>query len=136
MLFVASECVQDGPIIIDGQKTDGIDSIYKECKKSGSSVGSAYSKSHGKVFEIFNGDFSHLAEMSDAKSVEGGYVTRAGVFSADGIDRGSALLASRLPKDLKGRIADLGAGWGYYHLKYCCALQSRNVICSKLNMPL
>ncbi len=42
-----------------------------------------------------------------------GFVTLPGVFSADGPDRGSALLAAALPAKLPGRIVDLGAGWGY-----------------------
>ena len=37
----------------------------------------------------------------------------AGIFSADHIDPGSALLAEHLPKNLRGRVADLGAGWGF-----------------------
>jgi len=36
-----------------------------------------------------------------------------GVFSFDHIDPGSALLVARLPVDLAGAGADLGAGWGY-----------------------
>jgi 16S rRNA (guanine1207-N2)-methyltransferase len=42
-----------------------------------------------------------------------GFQTQAGIFSADGIDPGSALLAEQLPKNLRGSVADLGAGWGY-----------------------
>ena len=36
-----------------------------------------------------------------------------GVFSADHIDPGSALLAEHLPRFLRGNVADLGAGWGF-----------------------
>jgi 16S rRNA (guanine1207-N2)-methyltransferase len=35
------------------------------------------------------------------------------VFSADGVDLASALLADALPEKLSGQVADLGAGWGY-----------------------
>jgi hypothetical protein len=35
------------------------------------------------------------------------------MFSHDRIDAGSELLASRLPNDFKGDVADFGAGWGY-----------------------
>jgi len=42
-----------------------------------------------------------------------GFTTRAGIFSADGIDPGSAFLAAHLPAHLRGRVADLGAGWGF-----------------------
>jgi 16S rRNA (guanine1207-N2)-methyltransferase len=35
------------------------------------------------------------------------------VFSADRVDPGSAQLAAALPRELSGRVADLGAGWGW-----------------------
>lgn len=41
------------------------------------------------------------------------FLSRPGVFAWDRIDAASALLAERLPQDLAGRAADLGAGWGY-----------------------
>jgi 16S rRNA (guanine1207-N2)-methyltransferase len=41
------------------------------------------------------------------------YLTQAGVFSSEHIDPGSILLARNLPANLRGRVADLGAGWGY-----------------------
>jgi 16S rRNA (guanine1207-N2)-methyltransferase len=41
------------------------------------------------------------------------YVTQAGIFSSDHIDPGSLLLGEYFPKNLRGRVADLGAGWGY-----------------------
>jgi len=42
-----------------------------------------------------------------------GFSVEAGIFSADHIDPGSALLAAHLPGNLRGRVADLGAGWGF-----------------------
>ncbi|HEV2621125.1 MAG TPA: class I SAM-dependent methyltransferase [Frateuria sp.] len=42
-----------------------------------------------------------------------GYLSRPGLFSWDRIDPASALLAAHLPVDLRGRLADLGAGYGY-----------------------
>jgi 16S rRNA (guanine1207-N2)-methyltransferase len=44
---------------------------------------------------------------------DGRYRSRRGLFAWDRIDTGSALLARHLPPDLAGRVADLGAGWGY-----------------------
>lgn len=41
------------------------------------------------------------------------YLTNAGVFSSEHIDPGSQLLVRHLPANLRGRVADLGAGWGY-----------------------
>ena len=43
----------------------------------------------------------------------GGYISRPGVFSWDRIDAGSKLLIEQLPHELSGRVADLGAGFGY-----------------------
>jgi 16S rRNA (guanine1207-N2)-methyltransferase len=42
-----------------------------------------------------------------------GYISRPGLFAWDRIDRASALLAAQLPDNLHGRVADLGAGYGY-----------------------
>jgi len=53
--------------------------------------------------------------MADAvRPMAGGrFRSRPGVFAWDRIDAASALLAAHLPADLRGRGADLGAGWGY-----------------------
>ena len=47
------------------------------------------------------------------REIVDGYVSRPGLFAWDRIDRASALLAAHLPDDLHGRVADLGAGYGY-----------------------
>lgn len=41
------------------------------------------------------------------------FTTQAGIFSSEHIDPGSQLLADHLPASLHGRVADLGAGWGF-----------------------
>ncbi len=43
----------------------------------------------------------------------GRFVSRPGLFAWDRIDSASALLATHLPASLRGRVADLGAGYGY-----------------------
>ena len=45
--------------------------------------------------------------------VDGRFLSRPGVFAWDRIDAASELLAMHLPGDLTGRVADLGAGYGY-----------------------
>lgn len=42
-----------------------------------------------------------------------GYWSRPGLFAWDRVDVASALLAAHLPAELRGRVADLGAGYGY-----------------------
>ena len=44
---------------------------------------------------------------------DGRFVSRPGLFAWNRIDPASALLAAHLPRDLRGRVADLGAGYGY-----------------------
>ena len=103
--------VTDGPIAIDGQKTDGVDSILKDIRKR-SVVGEAISKAHGKFLAFSGGDFDDWAPQPTAP-LDGRFQTAPGVFSADKIDPGSKQLAEALPKVLKGHVVDLGAGWGY-----------------------
>ena len=50
---------------------------------------------------------------ADAPRDIGGFMSRPGLFSWDRIDAGSRLLVEHLPRDLKGRAADLGGGFGY-----------------------
>ncbi|MBB6243921.1 class I SAM-dependent methyltransferase [Rhodanobacter sp. MP1X3] len=61
-------------------------------------------------------DQSLLSEwlLLDApREIMDGYISRPGLFAWNRIDRASALLAAHLPTDLHGRVADLGAGYGY-----------------------
>lgn len=55
-----------------------------------------------------------------------GFTVQAGIFSSDHIDPGSQLLADHLPAHLHGKVADLGAGWGFLSaaiLKRCPKIQ-------------
>ncbi|GAA6163532.1 methyltransferase [Pelagimonas sp. KU-00592-HH] len=97
-------------VIVDGQKTDGSDSILKECRKR-AEVAGVVAKAHGKLFWFSGGDFADWA-APEWQEVDG-FLTRAGVFSADGIDPASKMLAAALPAKLGRNVADLGAGWGY-----------------------
>ena len=107
----ASARVAGGLVIVDGQKTDGVESLLKDCRKR-AAVGEVLSKAHGKLFAFSGGDFSDWAADPAGRVIDG-FVTVPGVFSADGIDPGSAALAAALPAKLPKRVADLGAGWGY-----------------------
>ncbi len=101
-----------GVVVVDGAKTDGVDSILKDVRKR-VAVEGPISKAHGKIF-WFTSDphaFSDWAEP-DHQMVDG-FKTAPGVFSADGPDPASKLLLTSLPKSLGARAADLGAGWGY-----------------------
>jgi 16S rRNA (guanine1207-N2)-methyltransferase len=110
------------PVIVDGQKTDGIDSLHRDLAARVRTT-PPLAKAHGKIFA-----FAAAEGLADWQArdrvIDGGFITRPGVFSADGPDRGSALLAAALPPRLPGRGVDLGAGWGYLA---CAALAREGV---------
>lgn len=111
MLAEAARIVAPGgPVAVDGQKTDGIDAVLKDLRAR-VALSESLSKAHGKLAVFPAGD--GLADWAAQPVQVDGFTTLAGVFSADGADPGSALLAQALPSDLKGHVADLGAGWGY-----------------------
>lgn len=112
MLAGAMALTPGGVIVVDGQKTDGVDAIYKECRKR-LTVGEAYSKAHGKLFTFAAAPVFEDWTVSGPILLDEGFQTVAGVFSADKIDRGSRALIDVLPAKLPKHLADLGAGWGY-----------------------
>ncbi len=65
----------------------------------------------GSVDSALLGDW--LALDAPRPILEGAYMSRPGVFAWDRIDPASQMLASLLPETLKGRGADLGAGFGF-----------------------
>ncbi len=101
----------DGPIVIDGNKTDGVEALLRELKER-AEVSEPWSKSHGKVFTVTGGDFDDWP-LPEPYHADDGWWRAPGVFSADGIDPGSAFLAENLPKSMSGIVVDHGAGWGF-----------------------
>ncbi|MDZ4094858.1 MAG: methyltransferase [Paracoccaceae bacterium] len=103
--------VPGGIVIVDGQKTDGVEAIWRDLRNR-VAVSQMLSKAHGKIF-CFPAGPGLEDWAAKPRLIEGGFTTVPGVFSADAPDRGSALLAAALPDYLPGYIVDLGAGWGY-----------------------
>lgn len=99
-------------VIVDGQRTDGVDSHFKDCRKRLGDLPSI-PKRHGRIFWFARTD--KFADWITPPPEMGahGYFTTAGVFSDGAVDAGSALLAESLPEKLPAKMADLGAGWGY-----------------------
>ena len=132
-----------GSLAIDGQKTDGFDSALKDLRSAGFELGEVISKAHGK-FVSFTAAAVPAAWPAADTQVDG-FITRPGVFSADGVDKGSLLLAAALPADLPARVADLGAGWGYLSrailqrqgVKRLDVVEAEKVAldCARLNVP-
>lgn len=115
-LIAQATALTRGPVIIDGQKTDGAEALLRELRER-VALGEAISKGHGKIawFPALGEDAlaDWRAAPGEARDEARSYRTLPGLFSADGIDAASALLAAALPAGLKGQVADLGAGWGY-----------------------
>ncbi|MBC7735686.1 MAG: class I SAM-dependent methyltransferase [Candidatus Saccharibacteria bacterium] len=112
LLAEACLALRPGAVMaVDGQKTDGVEAVLKDCKALGLDLGEAVTKGHGRLATV-PAD-ARLLDWAAQDHLVDGFVTRPGVFSADGPDHGSVMLAQALPQDLRGRVGDLGAGWGY-----------------------
>lgn len=109
--FIARAVAAAPFVVVDGQKTEAVESIFKSCRQRGDVHGNL-AKSHGRVFWFSGGDFTDWLAPGRQK-ITNGFVTRPGVFSADGIDPASALLAAAVPVKVGRVVVDLGAGWGY-----------------------
>ncbi|MGL4236583.1 class I SAM-dependent methyltransferase [Tabrizicola sp.] len=106
----AAEVRPGGWIAVDGQKTDGIDTALKDLRGR-VELSESLSKAHGKLASFAAGP--DLSDWRAQPHLVDGFQTLPGIFSADGPDPGSLLLATALPAKLSGKVADLGAGWGY-----------------------
>jgi len=115
MIAEALGCLPPGGLLlVDGQKEEGIESILKQLRQV-FTVDGVISKAHGKLIWLTRPD-TIPQQVQDWIAVPSqgpdGHVTMPGGFSAAGPDRGSELLVALVPQ-IKGRVADLGAGWGY-----------------------
>ena len=103
-------------VMVDGQKTDGVESVLKAVRQR-VEVSGVVSKAHGKLFWFTPGAQTfaewQLAPQPVSDPDYGAFQTMPGLFSAGEIDPASRLLAEYLPDTLPATMADLGAGWGY-----------------------
>ena len=60
------------------------------------------------------------------------FVTDAGVFSRDGLDRGTEVLLEALPP-LEGRVLDLGCGWGAVGVALGKRYPALNIVMTDIN---
>ncbi|MCB1427649.1 MAG: class I SAM-dependent methyltransferase [Nitratireductor sp.] len=101
---------EGGAILVSGSKTDGIQALRKhagECV----SIDESISKHHAIAFVLTKAGGNPFPAADAATN--GGTVARPGMFSADGPDSGSRLLAGAFGKWIRGKVGDFGAGWGY-----------------------
>jgi len=113
-LIARAAAATTGPVVVDGQKTDGIDPVLRALRER-VALSEPLAKGHGNIawFASAPLDDWRAGPLTVAGPDGARYVTRVGLFSSDGIDPGSALLAGALPSGATGLAVDLGAGWGY-----------------------
>lgn len=104
-----------GRLVFCGDKTSGVQPIRKWAGRLTPIEGSQ-SKHHAVVFWLGKqGDSWSQDELQkpDTHFQQGEFRLAAGMFSADGPDTGSRVLAEHFDNRVFGRVADFGAGWGY-----------------------
>jgi 16S rRNA (guanine1207-N2)-methyltransferase len=107
-----------GTLVCAGGKDVGVASVERALKAAVGEV-SSLAKHHCRVFWGVRAQEAPpvLADWMAAGAMQiapaTGCWSRPGLYNWNKVDAGSALLAEHLPPDLAGRVADLGAGWGY-----------------------
>jgi 16S rRNA (guanine1207-N2)-methyltransferase len=109
--------VPGGTLVLNGAKTDGVDALARHVAEVLPLAGT-YVKAHGRVVWL-----TRPATLPDAvadwtrdaapRRNADGFLTAPGMFSAERVDPGSLRLAAAFRGRLRGRVADLGAGWGW-----------------------
>ncbi len=114
----ASMIEPGGWLIGAGENEMGAGAVEKQLRAAVGKVGSA-SKHHCRIFWCEAPDLPTpwLEGGKPQKAHKTGYLAQPGMFGWDAVDQGSALLAEHFTPAIAGRVADLGAGWGYLSLK-------------------
>ena len=113
-------CREGGWMVASVANAEGAKSAEREFAQLAGLDGTV-SKHHCRVFWTrrdearIDADLLERWRAADAPRaiLDGQFLSRPGVFAWDRVDPASAMLAARLPDDLPGEGADLGAGWGY-----------------------
>ncbi|MDD9908955.1 MAG: class I SAM-dependent methyltransferase [Ahrensia sp.] len=97
-------------LVCAGDKTAGIGAVRKWVASLTPVVGSL-SKHHAQVFWCTrSGEAWPTTPINNSVH---GYTIAPGMFAAKGPDRASKLLVEHFDISVGGKVADLGAGWGY-----------------------
>ena len=100
-----------GTILVAGANKDGVKSLRKWVSRR-AGAGESLVKHHAGVFAIARSEGPSPFTPSPPPR-KGRHAIAPGMFSADGPDEGSQLLAGHFGERIAGRVADFGAGWGY-----------------------
>jgi 16S rRNA (guanine1207-N2)-methyltransferase len=114
------ETSQGGIVMAAVSNNEGAKTIEGDLKALAGNI-SSQSKNKCRVFwatiDAARNDralISEWAQLDAPREIEAGrFTSRPGLFAWDHLDGGSKLLADHLPSNLKGKVADLGGGFGY-----------------------
>jgi 16S rRNA (guanine1207-N2)-methyltransferase len=106
-----------GKLVVAMPNTAGAGRFEKELGKAAGAISSIQKHKCRAFYATEDGRwdaavFREWRALLEPREVSG-FTVEAGIFSSDHIDPGSQLLADHLPAHLHGRVADLGAGWGF-----------------------
>lgn len=108
-----------GLLVCCGDNDTGVASLMKAAKDAFGEVESL-SKHHARTFWLHKADGPAPAVLADWRAggavravAATGFTAGPGMHGWNKIDIGSRLLAAQFPGAIRGRVADLGAGWGY-----------------------
>ena len=103
-----------GTVVVAGGKTDGVDPLRKKLRGAFPDLQHA-AKHHGVTFwfDVPEKGVGELLPRPADPIVRDGMTIPSGIFSDDGPDPASVLLANAFDGRLSGAVADFGAGWGY-----------------------
>jgi 16S rRNA (guanine1207-N2)-methyltransferase len=117
---LAKDCLEPGGRIVAAMpNTAGASRFEKELAQAAGNISSIQKHKCRAFHAVDDGSWNEETletwrSLGGFREVSGTpYLTQAGVFSSEHIDPGSLLLGQNLPANLRGRVADLGAGWGY-----------------------
>ena len=149
----AFDLLEDGGLLVAAlSNTSGASRYEQNLAKAAGHIDSIQ-KNKCRVFyarktaEWDAGTLDEWRKLGEIRTAEGSdLLTQAGIFSASHIDPGSKLLADHLPANIRGKVADLGAGWGYLSrqlLEKCSGIQkldlyeadARALTLAKRNLP-
>lgn len=106
-----------GKLVVAMPNTAGAGRFEKELSKATGSIVSLQKHKcrafHATEDGTWNEELFHEWRTLGEPREISGFTVQAGIFSSDHIDPGSQLLADHLPAHLHGKVADLGAGWGF-----------------------
>ena len=117
---LAFDHLEDGGVLMVGMHNDWGARRYEKTLGGFAGNVTVLSKFHCRAFWTVKKEApdaaTHAAWRAHGllrKEMDGRFWTRPGLFSWDHVDNGSLLLTQHLPKRIEGRVADLGAGWGF-----------------------